>query len=640
MVVTWNGYCRYASGTEVIVFTVSGRFQVPEIENRTGRPYVDENTYADENEDSLALVWVAVPICALIIGTLALYLGKPVLLPLAIALIMSVVFSPLATRLEPYCGRFVSAAIVVLLVISFMGALGYFLTIELTAVADQVSEYSDNIGNKIAALEKNTPPWLQHVKEAVTEVQQRVASANPSPRTKPREVMALPVPSPLSDSLKPVAPVVDAVVNTLLIIVLLFFLLYSRKDMRDRFVRLAARARVPVAALALETASYTVGRYLFLFSLINLAYGITTGFVAWYLGLPSAALWGLVAFLLRYIPYVGAISSAFLPALVAFAMFPGWSKALEILGSFILLDQVAAQIAEPFIIGHGINVSPVALLVSAMYWSWLWGIPGLLLSTPITACLKVAGDYIPPLGFLSILLGADRALDDYHDFYRMLLELNPEGAREVAIHYCDENGLGRTFEEVIQPALDLTREERAGNSISEENERLILDTTHALIGELAGRFVKQRISPSVRVLGVMAPGDANFLSLLMLLELLRKDGVVASFSGENKSPAEICDLVKRFTPDFVFISCVDKECIPAAVELVKELRSISAGLMIVASGPAAVEDSDELIEAGCSQICANTNEARRAVRNFILQRAKARVAGGSHIPRRYARENG
>src|SRR3984957_15612690 len=181
----------------------------------------------EEDDDRFELLWVAVPICALIIGTGALYLGKPVLLPLAIALIMSVVFSPVATRLEPYCGRFISAALVVLLVIGFIGAMGYFLTIELTAVADQVSEYSDNIGNKIAALEKNTPPWLQHVKEAVTDVQRRVESANPAPK-KVTQVMAMPVSSTLSSSWKPVAPVVDAIVNTLLIIVLLFFLLYSR----------------------------------------------------------------------------------------------------------------------------------------------------------------------------------------------------------------------------------------------------------------------------------------------------------------------------------------------------------------------------------------------------------------------------
>jgi predicted PurR-regulated permease PerM len=604
-----------------------------EIEKHTEQPF-DE-----DDEDRFELLWVAVPICALIISTAAFYFGKPVLLPLAIALILSVVFSPVASRLEPYCGRFVSAALVVLFVIGFIVSLGYFLTIELTTVADQVSEYSDNIGNKLAALQKNTPSWLQHVKEAVTDVQNRMAGANPAPH-KPREVMALPVPSPLSDSLKPVAPIVDAVVNTLLIIVLLFFLLYSRKDLRDRFIRLAARGRVPIAAQALETASYTVGRYLILFSLINLAYGIATGTVAWYLGLPNPALWGVVAFLLRYIPYVGAISSAFIPALVAFAMFPGWSKALEILGAFILLDQVAAQIAEPFIIGHGIDVSPVALLVSAMYWSWLWGIPGLLLSTPMTACLKVAGDYIQPLGFLSILLGADRVLDDYHDFYRMLLELNPDGAREVAIQYCDENGLGRTYEDVIQPALEITSQERAGNHISEENERLILDTTHHLIGELAGRFTKARISPSVRVLGAMAPGGVNFLSLLMLLELLRKDGVIASFAGENKSPAEICDLVKRYTPDFVFISCMTEECFPSTLELVPALRSISTSVTIIVTGTAATQHSDELINAGCSQICANTNEARRAVRNFILQRAKSRLPFAAWMPRRYARDSG
>jgi predicted PurR-regulated permease PerM/methanogenic corrinoid protein MtbC1 len=600
---------------------------------------VTEQVYGD-GDDGFSLLWVAVPICAMIVGTAALYFGRPVLLPLAIALILSVVFSPVATRLEPYCGRLMSAALVVFVAIGIISATGYFLTIELTAVADQVSDYSDNIGNKLAALEKTSPPWLQHIKEAVTDVQRRVQNANPAPRQQPREVMALPVPASLSDSLKPVMPIVDAIVNTLLIIMLLFFLLYSRKDLRDRFVRLAARGRVPIAAQAIETAGYTVGRYLLLFSAINLAYGIACGTIAWMLGLPSAPLWGLVAFLLRFIPYVGAISSALLPALVAFAMFPGWGKAIEILGAFVLIDQIAAQFAEPFIIGHGIDVSPVALLVSAMYWSWLWGIPGLLLSAPLTACLKVAGDYIPPLGFLSILLGANRVLDDYHDFYRMLLELNPTGARDVAVAYCDENGLERTFDEVIQPALELMGAERAENHISEENQRLIIDTTHQLVAELGNRFAKTRISPSVRVLGVMAPGEVHFLGLLMLLELLRKEGVVATFAGESKSPDEICDLVKRFTPDFVFISCMTNECIPATLELVTTIRGLSSRVTVIAGGPAALEQSDALINAGCFQICASSNEARRAVRRFILERANSRAPGGWRISRRYARDNG
>ena len=548
---------------------------VAEIEKQTEQAEKQTEPAYGESDDSSALLWVAVPVCALIIATGALYFARPVLLPLAIALILSVVFSPVATRLERYFGRLISSALVVLLVIGAITAMGYFLTIELTAVADQVAGYSDNIGNKLAALEKTTPLWLQHIEDAVSDVKRRVESANPPPR-QPREVMAMPVPAPLSDSLKSVGPIVDGMINTLLIIMLLFFLLYSRKDLRDRFVRLAARGRIPISAEAIETAGYNVGRYLLLFSMINLAYGVAAGTIAWMLGLPSAALWGLVAFLLRFIPYVGAISSALLPALVAFALFPGWGKAFEILGAFVIIDQVAAQFAEPFIIGHGIDVSPVALLISAMYWSWLWGIPGLLLSTPLTACLKVAGDYVPPLGFLAILLGADRVLDDYHDFYRMLLELNPAGAREVAISYCNENGLERTFDDVIQPALELMGEERAENHISDENQKLIIDTTHQLIAELGNRFVKSRISPSVRVVGVMAPGEVHFLGLLMLLELLRKEGVVASFAGEYKSSAEICDLIKRFTPDFVFISCMTDECIPATLELVPALRSALA----------------------------------------------------------------
>jgi len=604
---------------------------VAEIEKQTEQPY-------GESEDLFALLSVAAPVCALIITTGALYLGRPVLLPLAIALILSVVFSPVATRLERYFGRLISAGLVVLVVIAAISAIGYFLTIELTTVADQVAGYSDNIGNKLAALEKTAPPWLQHIKDAVSDVQRRMASTNPALR-QPREVMAVPVPASLSDSLKPVVPIVNGVVQTLLIIMLLFFLLYSRKDLRDRFVRLAARGRIPIAAQAIETAGYTVGRYLLLFSLINLAYGIAVGTVAWFLGLPSAPLWGLVAFLLRFIPYVGAMSSALLPALVAFALFPGWSKALEILCAFVIIDQVAAQLAEPFIIGHGIDVSPVALLISAMYWSWLWGIPGLLLATPLTACLKVAGDYIPPLGFLSILLGADRVLDDYHDFYRLLLELNPSGARDVAIRYCDKNGLDRTFDEVIQPALLLMGEERAEGHISDENQGLIIDTTHQLIAELGNRFINSRISPSVRVLGVLAPGELHFLGLMMLLELLRKEGVVATFTGENKSPDEICDLVKRFTPDFVFISCITADCLPATLELVAALRSISSRVTIIAGGEAALHHSTELINAGCSQICANPSEARRAIRSFILQRAKSRVPGAARLPRGYAREN-
>ena len=251
--------------------------------------------------------------------------------------------------------------------------------------------------------------------------------------------------------------------------------------------------------------------YLLFFSLVNLAYGTSMGLVMWALGLPNPAFWGALAFLLRFIPYVGALISAIFPALVAFAVFPGWSKSIEVLTAFIIFDQLAAELVEPFLIGRGIGLSPLALLVSAMFWSWLWGLPGLLLATPLTSCLKVAGDYIPGLSFLSILLGANEGREDYHDYYRKLLEVDEAGARALALRYCDKNGLDPTLSNVIAPALDMMGQERTSDHISQENQRFIVETTDKLIDELGGRFKRPLLIPPVRVLGVCAPGEAHGL---------------------------------------------------------------------------------------------------------------------------------
>ena len=583
----------------------------------------------DTEEDQFALLWAFAPFVAFLITTTALYFGREVLLPLAMAVILAVIFSPVATRLERYLGPLLSAVIVVCVVVGLMTAMVYFLTAELTTIADHVAGYSDNIGNKLAALEKTTPPWLQHIQQAVADVEQRLGRANPSRRPSRGVVQAVPIPSTL---LKPVFPVLAGLVNFLLVVTLLFFLLYSRRDLRDRIVRLAARARITLAAQAIETAGQTVSRYLLLFSLTNLAFGIATGTVVWLIGLPNPELWGLLAFLLRFIPYVGAITSALLPALVAFALFPGWSKSLEILGAFIILDQVAAQFVEPFIIGRGIGVSPVALLISAMYWSWLWGVPGLLLATPLTACLKVAADYIPALGFLAILLGADRELDDYHDFYRMLLELDPAGARALAIAYCNEHGLEATFDDVFVPALALMGRERAEDHISEENQQLIIDTTCVLVAELGNRFSRPRITPSVRVLGAVAPNETHDVGLLMILELLRHDGVATSFAGLNRSVGELCDLVKRFTPDFVFLSCTMPENLPAVLEFVEWVKANASRVTVLAGGAAALTNPAQLVAAGCAEVCASRGAGLRAVRRYILKRARSRYPGARLFP--------
>ena len=587
----------------------------------------ESNLPADDRDDDMDGGGVARPILAVIVATVVLYFGKDILLPLAMASILAVAFSPTTSRLETLVGRFVSAALVVVLVISAIGAIGFFLTVEITSVAVEVAGYSDNIAAKLGSLQGSTPVWLKTIEDGVKDVEHQLQKTGPVPTKRSSQmVQAQAAPFAVDEVLKPAWPIISGFGEGLLIIVLLFFLLYARRDLRDRLIRLAARARIPVAAHAIETATGAVGRYLLLLSLTNLGFGITIGIAAWMLGLPHSAFWGALAFVLRFIPYVGALSSAVLPTLVAFAVFPGWSKSFEMLGCFVILDQVANHLVEPFLIGRGIGVSPVALLVSAMYWAWLWGIPGLLLTTPLAACLKVAGDYIPELGFFGILLGADSGSDDYQDYYRMLLELNESGARALAISYCDTRGLEATFDDVLIPALHLAGRERIESHISQENQRFIVEITRGLVKDLGNRFIRPRITPRLRILGICAPGEVHDLGLMMLLELLRHSGAAANLIDQT-APGGVRDFLKRYAPDMVCLSCTMTECLPAAAELVRGIKLDSPGLTVIGGGPAAVSSPAELLEAGCSQICASRGDARRVLRRFALWRAKSRTVG-------------
>ncbi len=552
-------------------------------------------------------------------------------MPLAMAAILAVIFSPIAGRLERFVGRFVSSALVVVTTVVAIAMLAYFLVVQLTAVAVGVTDYSANIAKKINAVQGATPEWLARIEYGVQNVEQQLQQARPRPKRSPDIVEATVGSSTAETVLKPAVPVLSSLAGTLLVIVLFFFLLYERESLRDRVVRLAARIRVTLAAEAIATASTTVSHYLLFFSLINLGYGASIALVMWAFRLPNPAFWGALAFLLRFIPYVGALISAILPTLVAFAVSPGWSESVEVFGVFVVLDQLAAQLVEPFLIGRGIGLSPLALLVSAMFWSWLWGLPGLLLATPLTSCLKVAGDYIPGLSFLTILLGADEGREDYHDYYRKLLEVDKAGARAVAVRYCDQHGLDPTINNVILPALAMMGQERTEDHISRENQQFIVDTTDELIGELGSRFKRPLLTPPLRVLGVCTPGEVHTLGLKILLELLRQDGVAATFLGEDKSATDIEAYAKRFMPHIICISCTFSDCVPAAFELVRALKIALPNQLIIAGGDAAIAHRTELLAAGCFQVVSTREQARRIIRRYVLQRARSRAGTAARL---------
>jgi methanogenic corrinoid protein MtbC1 len=251
-------------------------------------------------------------------------------------------------------------------------------------------------------------------------------------------------------------------------------------------------------------------------------------------------------------------------------------------------------------------------------------LPGLLIATSLTACLKVAGDYIPALGFFSVLLGADGTSEDYNDYYQSLLELDPASAREIAFRYCDKHGLEPTFDEVLIRAIDLAAEERTENHISPENQQLLIETTVALVSELGSRFHKPRTPGRLRILGLCAPGETHRLGLQMLLELLRRNGAAAIFLDASSTPDEIHSWIKRYAPDLVFLSCTMREWVAAAADLVRFVVSDFPTLKIIAGGPAAVAERSGLIAAGVSEVCASRNEVRHAVRLYAVQLVASR----------------
>jgi predicted PurR-regulated permease PerM/methylmalonyl-CoA mutase cobalamin-binding subunit len=568
------------------------------------------------------------PVVAVVLATVVLYFAKDILMPLTMAALLAVIFSPIASRLDRFVGTFVSAALVVVAAITIVIGIGSYVTVGLTSVAVQVTDYTDNIAAKLTALKGSTPEWMLRVQDGIKDVEQQVSDLTPqSKRSKPASLVQTPAAqSDLEQAVKRLVPILSGLFEALLIVVLMFFLLYGRKDLRDRLVRLAARGRITLSAEAIGTAGEAVGHYLLLFALANLAYGVAIGLTIWMIGLPNPILWGALAALFRFVPYVGVPIATLLPMFVAFAVFPGWSKSVEVFASFVIFDQIVGYLIEPFLIGRGIGLSPLGLLFSAIFWGWLWGLPGLLLATSLTACLKVAGDYIPALGFFALLFGDDSAREDYHDYYRSLLELDEASARQIAVGYCDKNGLEPTFDDVLVPAVILAGEERSEKHISEENQKLVFETTVALVKELGDRFNKPRLRGRLRIVGIAPAGEAHSLGLLMLLELLRRTGIAANFLGLNKSPAEICTFVNQYAPDMVFLSCTTTECMPAAIDLVRALMAESPHLTIVGGGPSAVLQRSELLEAGVTQVCSSRGEVRHAVRLSALRRSTSRLS--------------
>jgi predicted PurR-regulated permease PerM len=350
-----------------------------------------------------------------------LYFAREVLIPLALAILFAFLLEPLAARLETFhLGRFGAALTASLVPIILFGFLSYFVFGQVEELAAQWPKYEKNIHRKFRALEAKDLGVFAHAEKSVEEFKKdftptnnpastnAMVSAAAAPRAEPQPVpveVRYPETSSLQMVRNLIGPSVNIALTFFLVIVFCVFMLAGRADFRTRLLRIVGLRNIRLTMQMLEETGQRVGRYLFMQLIVNAIYGVPIGLGLWAIGIPNPVLWGVVATVLRYIPYVGPWIAATMPLALGFAIGSGLGKPFLVLALFAVLEITTANFVEPYLYGNTAGITPLAVLIAAVFWTWLWGPIGLLLSMPLTVCLVSLARYIPQLELLDHLFG-------------------------------------------------------------------------------------------------------------------------------------------------------------------------------------------------------------------------------------------
>jgi predicted PurR-regulated permease PerM len=427
-----------------------------------------------------------------------LYLGRSVLIPLALAIMLSLLVAPLVRALRRLrVGRTSSVLVaVVALTVSCMGVAAALGT-QILRIAESLPQYESNVQHKLKTLEEVTIGPLLRLTDKTSRLTAIRESEDVHPgdveRTLPAAVPGAAVLQPQQFGSHPLQ-LMGKLLTTVwrpvqfagIVLLVLIFVLLEHESLRDRFIRIAGATDIRSATLALNDAGERLSRYFVSQFLVNLGFGLVICISLSMLRLPQALLCGILAGVMRFVPYVGVAIVALFAAVLALAIDPGWSLAVSTLGVFILLDIIVGQLVEPHLYGHATGVSPLSVVVGAIFWSWLWGPAGLILSTPLTLCLLVAGRHMKGLGALEVLLGNAQPLTLLQRFYQRALSGDPHEIIANARAFLKNNSLAAYCDRVMIPALHLARLDTETGATTADQQlkirRVIVDVAAALSG--------------------------------------------------------------------------------------------------------------------------------------------------------------
>jgi predicted PurR-regulated permease PerM len=589
-----------------------------------------------ERLEQVMAPWLRFAGCVLVVAVL--YWAQAVLVPLALAMLISFVLSPPVTFLQRWIGRIAAVLVVVLLVFTGLGLASWAAGTQVSHLADDLPRYRENIAQKISDVRGvGQGGSVEQVQQTVKEIQEQIAGPPPASGTsrQPVIVQSQKVTS-LTDFSSWLGPALGPLSTAGFVAALVIFMLLEREELRGRVFGLVGHGHLAVTTKAFDEAASRVSRQLLMQTLVNAIYGAAVGVGVWWIGVPYPLLWAALGAALRFIPYLGPIVAAAGPILIGLAALPGWTKPLSVVGLFLVLELFTNLVLETVLYAGAAGVSQVALLVAVGTWTWLWGSMGLLLATPLTVCLVVLGKHVPGFEFLSTLMADSPALSPDVSYYQRLLARDQSEASEIVQRHMASQPTETVYDALMLPAFNYAERDRIEGRLSEDEEQTIVEQTRELLGDV-DRFQhtlpanevpeEETTSPPiehtesripVNVLGYPANGQADAIALQMLAQLVEADGIRLDVTSVRLLSSEVIDLVRTTGARLICIADLPPSPPSKTRYLVRKLRSAVPEVTILvgrwAPPELADEDRSSLTNDGAHHVASTLLDTRDQLR--------------------------
>ncbi len=448
-----------------------------------------------------------------------LYFGREVLIPITLALMLAFLLAPVVTFLRKlHLGRVPAVLLAVIMAIASLLMIGGVIGSQISDLATNLPHYARQIEAKVSRLESGTVGRFSHLVDrfGTNHAAPQPQAPRPQPTSQPTQPAqtgagspqpaATPTPAPAAAAapasprtliMEYLEPVLSPFATLGIVIIITIFALLQREDLRDRLIRLIGSDDIHRTTVAMDDAGRRLGRYFLTQLAVNTFFGLVIGIGLFFIGVPKPILWGVLSGLLRFVPYVGSFISALLPITLAAAVEPGWSMAIWTAIFFVLVEGVTGQAVEPLLYGHSTGLSPFSVIVAAIFWSWVWGPIGLILSTPLTLCLVVMGRHVQRLEFLDVMLGDRPALTPVESFYQRILADDPDEALDQAELFLKQQSLSTYYDQVALKAMQMAAYDAERGVLVPAQLNAVVKTIQVLVANLDEHDEEPAATPPV-----------------------------------------------------------------------------------------------------------------------------------------------